>query len=237
MGDRDRTAIGYLRVSTIGQTQDGVSLAAQREKIERYCALNDLDLIEVYADNGISAGKALSTREGGALALEALASGRARHIVSHKLDRLFRNTLDCLACVQTWDKAGACLHLIDLGGQSLNTGSAMGRFFLTMTAGFAELERGLCSERTSTAMSYLKEHRQVYAPVPLGYQRQGDTLIEDPGELATVSRIKRWRDAGKSYGKIAGLLNLEHAPTKQGGKWYASTVRQVALNDLYAVVV
>lgn len=119
----------------------------------------------------------------------------------------------------------------------MNTGSAMGRFFLTMTAGFAELERGLCSERTVTAMAHKKAKRQAYSPTPLGYRREGDVLVEDPGELATVGRIKALRGAGQSYGRIADLLNVEKAPTKQGGRWYATTVRKVALNDLHAAVV
>lgn len=34
------TAIGYIRVSTEGQAQDGVNLDAQRAKIEAWCALN-----------------------------------------------------------------------------------------------------------------------------------------------------------------------------------------------------
>ena len=86
-------------------------------------------------------------------------------------------------------------------------------------------------------MAYLKAHSQVYAPVPLGYTRQGNALVEDPGELATVGRIKALRVAGQSYGRIADLLNVEKAPTKQGGRWHATTVRKVALNDLYAAVV
>lgn len=34
-------AIGYIRVSTQGQADEGVSLAAQRAKIEAWCNLND----------------------------------------------------------------------------------------------------------------------------------------------------------------------------------------------------
>jgi DNA invertase Pin-like site-specific DNA recombinase len=230
-------AIGYIRVSTVEQSTEGVSMDAQREKIAAYCCLNDLDLIAVYADNGVSAGKALSTREGGAAAQKALASGRACHIVSLKLDRLFRDVLDCLENVKVWDRKGVSLHLIDLGGQALNTGSAMGRFFLTMTAGFAELERGMTSERTTAALAHKKAHGKVYAPVPLGYRREGDMLLEDPDELATVTRIMEARAAGQSYQAIADRLNIESAPTKKGGKWYASTVRQVALNNLYAEIV
>ena len=35
------------------------------------------------------------------------------------------------------------MHLLDMGGMALNTGTAMGRMWLTMLAGFAEFERNL----------------------------------------------------------------------------------------------
>ena len=57
------TAIGYIRVSTEGQAQDGVSLDAQRAKIEAWCALNDYTLAAVHVDAGIS-GKPADNRPG-----------------------------------------------------------------------------------------------------------------------------------------------------------------------------
>lgn len=68
------------------------------------------------------------------------------------LDRLFRDAADALVQTRAWDRAGVALHVVDMGGTSLNTASAVGRMFLTMTAAFAELERSLVSERTSAAM-------------------------------------------------------------------------------------
>ena len=37
----------------------------------------------------------------------------------------------------------ALMHLVDMGGQAVDTSSPMGRFFLTMLASVAEMERGL----------------------------------------------------------------------------------------------
>ncbi|MBT4482172.1 MAG: recombinase family protein, partial [Candidatus Latescibacteria bacterium] len=38
-------AIGYIRVSTTGQAEEGVSLAAQKEKISAWATLNDVELV------------------------------------------------------------------------------------------------------------------------------------------------------------------------------------------------
>ncbi|GED68501.1 resolvase [Brevibacillus reuszeri] len=49
--------VGYVRVSTQGQVKDGYSLAYQVEEIERFCAKHNLDLIDIYKDEGISGAK------------------------------------------------------------------------------------------------------------------------------------------------------------------------------------
>lgn len=46
-------AVGYIRVSTQGQVRDGYSLAYQRDEIMRYCADNDIELVQIYEDKGI----------------------------------------------------------------------------------------------------------------------------------------------------------------------------------------
>ena len=48
-------AIGYVRVSTADQANEGVSLDAQKSKIVAYCTLKDLNLSEIIEDAGISA--------------------------------------------------------------------------------------------------------------------------------------------------------------------------------------
>ncbi len=47
--------VGYVRVSTVDQSESGCSLVFQREKIEAYCKLHELDLVHVYEDAGRSA--------------------------------------------------------------------------------------------------------------------------------------------------------------------------------------
>ena len=53
------------------------------------------------------------------------------------------HAVDALTHVEEWDAAGIALHLVDLGGMSINTGSSMGKMLLTMLSGFAEFERNM----------------------------------------------------------------------------------------------
>ena len=48
-------AVAYLRVSTEKQADKGVSLEAQRAKVEAYASLYELDFVEVVVDVGQSA--------------------------------------------------------------------------------------------------------------------------------------------------------------------------------------
>jgi DNA invertase Pin-like site-specific DNA recombinase len=49
------TAVAYIRVSTLKQAVDGLSLEAQRQKIQAYASLYELDIIGIDMDEGFSA--------------------------------------------------------------------------------------------------------------------------------------------------------------------------------------
>src|SRR5258706_8721169 len=70
-------AVGYVRVSSKKQRDEGGSIEDQREALIRYAVLNGLDLVEVFVDGGISGGKAEDRRPGLSAALEAIKSGTA----------------------------------------------------------------------------------------------------------------------------------------------------------------
>jgi DNA invertase Pin-like site-specific DNA recombinase len=58
-----KQAIGYIRVSTEKQANEGVSLEAQEAKIVSWCKANDYELVKVYVDAGISGIAAWMTRK------------------------------------------------------------------------------------------------------------------------------------------------------------------------------
>ena len=47
--------IGYVRVSSEQQVQEGVRLDAQRHKLRDYCRAMQLELVDIVADEGYSA--------------------------------------------------------------------------------------------------------------------------------------------------------------------------------------
>lgn len=231
MSDR---IVGYVRVSTDEQASTGVSLDAQTAAIQAYCAMRRLEVSEIVVDAGVSAGKPLASRDGGRRVLDLVRSGNVGAVVAFKLDRVFRDCADCLAVVRDWDRRGISLHLVDLGGQTVDTGTAMGRFFLTVMAGAAELERNLVGERTKAALAHLKANGVRLGRDALGWQRtdasdeRGRRILTDlADETVTVHRIVALHRDGLTLRAIAERLAREGHRTKRGGRWHASTVRAV----------
>lgn len=217
-GSQVNKAIGYVRVSTEDQAREGVSLAAQEERLRAYCTMSGLELVGVLQEAGVSGAKPLADRLQGGGLLRLVRTKQVQHVVALKLDRLFRDAEDCLHQTKAWDKAGVALHLLDMGGQAINTASAMGRMFLTMAAGFAELERNLISERTKTAMQHLKTQGKTF-----GHTAYSDTDI--------ASYLKAEHTQGRSFRELAAEMNSRGIPTAQGSaSWYASSVRSVVLH-------
>jgi site-specific DNA recombinase len=224
-------AAGYVRVSTDEQARGGLSIAMQEERIQSYCLLRGLELTGIYCDAGVSAGKPLSLRPEGARLLEAIEAGDVDNVVGVKLDRLFRNAVDCLQTSSAWERAGVALHLIDLGGQAIDTRSAVGQFFLTVMAGAAEMERNLIRERTRSALQPKRARGERLGTTPLGFvtPEPGAAMEPDVVELTAVRLILSRRRHRKkaTFRAIASELTDLGYCTKRGGQWHASTVRAV----------
>jgi len=228
----DRTAVIYLRVSTADQAEHGVSLDAQKERLEAYAIANGLAVAGILREEAISGTIPLNARPEGEKLTEMVNSGQVRHVIALKLDRLFRSAVDALSTTAEWDKQGIALHLVDMGGQSLNTGSAMGRMIFTMLAGFAQFERDLTAERTTSALSHKKANGTAYSPTPYGKDRNGDMLTDNAAEQGVIRQMRILRDESLSFRGIAEYLNSNGISSKQGKGWHASTVRYVINNAI-----
>src|ERR1039458_7365974 len=81
--------VGYVRVSTDKQADQGVSLDAQAEKIRAMAVVHGADLVDIIVDGGESA-KSLK-RPGMAKLLAMVDAGKVQTVIIAKLDRLTRS--------------------------------------------------------------------------------------------------------------------------------------------------
>ncbi|MEN3011250.1 MAG: recombinase family protein [Candidatus Bipolaricaulaceae bacterium] len=226
---RGNGAAGYIRVSTTKQALNGESLAAQEAAIKSYCERTGLVLAGIYRDDGESGTIPFAERPAAQTLLEHITGDpNVGHVVVTRLDRLGRSCLDVLATVQSFEKLGVALHLLDL---SVDTRSPSGRFFLAVLGAFAQLERDLISERTRAVLRHKRTKGEVYSPPPFGYRAEGGRLVAVEEETATIQLIRELRAQGQSYWTRASQLNALGLRPKRGNRWYPMTVRRVYLRE------
>lgn len=232
-----KRVVGYCRVSTEEQAQEGVSLDAQRAKIVQYAEVYDLELIDVFIDAGLS-GKSLD-RPGLQQALVMLPSAlkpkrkpQADGIVVVKLDRLTRRLYDLGDLMEEFFKDGGA-HLLSVNEQ-IDTRTAGGRLMLHILASVAEWEREAIGERVRDALAHLRAQGVKLGAQALGWERgeeldgEGRLVVQAVrSEMRTIERIIELRASGKSLREIADVLEKERRPTKRGGRWQAQTVALV----------
>jgi DNA invertase Pin-like site-specific DNA recombinase len=156
------TAHLYTRVSTYRQLRDGTSIPAQISQGKAYADYKKLDLgpqgkvtvgeyqfdapERVYVDSSSAFKTPLFDRPEGRRLFVALRPGD--HLIVAKLDRGFRDTVDCLTAVEKLRSLRVTFHLMDL---QLDTSTPFGEFGLTVMAAVAKLESARRGERVREA--------------------------------------------------------------------------------------
>lgn len=199
-----------------------MSLDAQTTKLRDYCRLHDLELVEVVADNGVSA-KKTSNRPALQRALAALKKGKAAGLVVVKLDRLSRTTTDLLGLVAQADRECWQLHSIH---EHLDTRTPHGRFVLTILAGLAQMEREQIAERTREAMAELRRQgRRISGKAPFGFMFRGDNVVPVRKEQRALKRIKKLSAEGLGSWRIWKRMNARGGRNPRTGRpWSRGSV-------------
>lgn len=215
---------GYVRVSTQEQADSGVSLAAQKEKVELYCRLHNLELACIYEDAGTSAKN--MNRPGLLQLLSALERKQIQGVVIVKLDRLSRSIADFNTLINRYFKERFVLHSVT---DAINTETAAGRLVLNVMMSVAQWEREAIGERTSEALRH-KQNKGEYigGNIPFGYDILPDgKLVTNATEQEVITIIISMKNNGFSFNRIAKELNGQGKTTKHGRQWYAQTVSNV----------
>lgn len=134
--------IGYIRVSTLDQNSD-----LQRN------ALNSANCEHIFEDR--MSGK-IASRPGLKRALKQIKKGDT--LVVWKLDRLGRSVKNLIALISELHERGA--HFRSLT-DSIDTSSAMGRFFFHVMSALAEMERELIVERTLAGLAAARAQGRI----------------------------------------------------------------------------
>jgi site-specific DNA recombinase len=221
-------AIAVVRCSTVHQAKEGTSLETQTKRIVAYCEANGLTLVKIFEEAGISGLMKISNRTVLNEALDEVCRRKCALVV-FSISRLSRSLTDSIQILERIQAAGG--ELISLS-ERIDTTCASGKLVTSMLMLLQNFEVEQLRERVTVTMSVLRRSRKRisrYAPYGYDFAANGEDLVENPGELAVVSRIKELRGRGQSLWQIAHAL--EGVPTKTGTQWSATVIRGILLRE------
>jgi DNA invertase Pin-like site-specific DNA recombinase len=214
-------AIAYYRVSTQQQGRSGLGIEAQKAAVARFAETEGIEIVAEHVE--IETGKgadALDRRPELAAALARARKAKCPVVVA-KLDRLSRD----VAFI-----SGLMAHRVPFVVAEL--GLDADPFMLHLYAALAEKERALISARTKAALAAKKA-----AGAQLGNPRAAEAAVKaQAAHRASADRfaanvlpiIESIRASGIStYLGMAEALNSRGIRTARGGRWHATTVRNL----------
>ena len=218
-----RKAVGYVRVSTNEQAENGQSLAAQRAKIEAYAVMHDLQLLEVIEDAGHSA-KSLD-RPGMARLLELIRRRQVEVVIVAKLDRITRSVRDLGELVDLFKRSGVEFASV---ADNIDTSTAAGRLVLNVMGSVSQWEREAGGERTAEVLADMRARGlRISRHAPYGFRGDGNGgWIADHHERAAVRLMLQWRADGLSLRVIAARLERRGHVARSGRRLGPETVRR-----------
>lgn len=217
-------AIGYTRVSTGRQKDQGGSLAVQRDRIVEYAVLNGLELVNTFED-ALSGARGEEARPGFRAALNAIRAGEASAFIVTDADRFSRDA----------DNAGhARVEIKRAGGKVVVISEAhAGVEIVAVRQLLAVLEREKIRARMRTWSAARQAKGLPMGRAPYGSRFDADgRLRPDPATAGTVARVLSMKAQGATLRAIADALNSDGIPGPTGGVWNFMTISNLVKRQL-----
>jgi site-specific DNA recombinase len=206
----ERVAL-YLRVSSQEQ-RDRETIEIQDDFLEQYRALYELEVADIYKDDGISGTIPLHERPEGKRLLEDAKAGNFETVLLYKLDRLGRSLL---VIVDAHDRLQASGVGLRSATEPIDTSNPSGRLIFQMLASFAEYERETIGERTRAGLHRALRNGKHAGRIPYGYKLSPDESgLEVVEEEARIVReiLANIAEGATLYGE-SKRLNDEGVPS------------------------
>ena len=239
----DRTVYGYIRVSTDTQSEKGYGLDTQRAAIEKHCRDNDLELLRIFEEKGVSGAafdeddEPLHKRH---VLLDMLAHlNGVNTVVVLNTSRLWRNDTAKVCVIREIKKAKGDIISIEQPRYSLYSNDPQEKFFNAIMEALDELERGSIALKLAKGRATKARKGDKPAGVtPYGYRYTADKkgIEVNEQEAASVKRMFTMAQTGKTIQQIVDAFNADGITTRQGKAWTKATVHGMLRNPFYTGV-
>lgn len=200
----------YVRVSHEEQAKFGLSIDTQIESLVNYCKQNNIKVLKIYKDEGISA-SSVKKRKAFVEMIEECQKGEI--ILFTKLDRFSRNLLDANLIVQELDKKGVSIKAIN--EDDIDTSNADGKFIFNLKLSLAQREIEKTSERIKDVFAYkIKQGEVIYGKKIFGYDKVGKRLVINQREANMLRDMFEYYHTHKSYTMTVKYWNKKYPDNK-----------------------
>ena len=234
-----KTAIGYIRVSTEKQVENGQGLEIQEKQIRDYCENNNIELITIYRDEGISGAKDILDRQGLNDAVLYCKEEKPNLFLIPKYDRLARDLMQQMTIEGKLIESG--VELISILEPTLNGTDPMRTMMRQLIGMMSQYERSLIKSRThSGCVATAEKGKKTGGSIPYGYKTIRDKDGKNPKAVIVEEQARIIKEIYKLHIKeqygfqaIANILNDRNVPTAKNSKWVAGTIQKILHNDYY----
>lgn len=214
------SAVLYMRCSGVGQIE-GDTWERQTLACNKYAATHEIQIVEIYRDEGVSGKTELECRAGLAACLERVENNGVKLVIVESADRLARDSMIAEVIIRQFQKAGVRV-IAASGGVDLTAGddsNPTAKLIRQILAAVAEFDRCVTVLKLRAARERKKaKNGSCEGRKPFGVL---------PEEMATRDLILNMHDMGHGPARIALQLNHESIPSKYGKRWHPATISKI----------
>jgi DNA invertase Pin-like site-specific DNA recombinase len=206
----------YLRVSGKGQIK-GDGFTRQLGAIKHYAAANDMKVIRVFQEEGVSGTRETMDRHAWAEMMATLHSNGVRTIIVEKLDRVARDLMVQEAAIADIRKHG--FTLVSVAEPDLMANDPTRVLMRQLMGAVAQYDKSqIVAKLRGARMRKRAREGRCEGRKPYGFY---------DGEPAVLERMKALRADGLGFDRIAAQMNIEGIPTRTRGRWHGVMVNRI----------
>jgi DNA invertase Pin-like site-specific DNA recombinase len=206
----------YLRVSGRGQV-DGDGFPRQLAAIKAYASANDIKIVRVFREEGVSGTTESADRPAWADLMTALHANGVNTILIEKLDRLARDLMVQETIIADLKRHG--FDLISVAEPDLMATDPTRILMRQLMGAVAQYDKAqIVAKLRGARMRKRAKAGRCEGRKPYGHYE---------GEQAIIDRMNELRATGMGFDRIAARLNEEGLKPRSGGRWHGLVVNRI----------